>query len=110
MGYVDEQQINNVPKLKAAQVDFAKFRAVESTKAQTQMKSAKTDAAREVVLKDFNKTVTDRSNQSLKPLVDQTRGVMADVAKKRGLLLVVDRQALIYGGTDITGDVVASLK
>jgi Skp family chaperone for outer membrane proteins len=37
--------------------------------------------------------------------VDQTRSATADVARKKGLLLVLDRADVVYGGTDITADV-----
>ena len=38
------------------------------------------------------------------------RNVIGDVARKKGLLLVIDRTNLIYGGTDITSDVANGLK
>ncbi len=44
------------------------------------------------------------------PLVDQTRNVIAQVARKRGLVLVIDKGNLVYGGTDITSDVTSALK
>ena len=39
-----------------------------------------------------------------------TRGAIADVAKAKGLMLVVDRGNVVFGGTDITTDVTAKLK
>ena len=35
---------------------------------------------------------------------------MSSVAQKRGLILVIDRGNVIYGGTDITADVTSALK
>ncbi len=43
-------------------------------------------------------------------MVDQTRGAISDVAKAKGLILVVDKGDIIYGGTDITADVTSKLK
>ena len=42
--------------------------------------------------------------------MDQTRSVIGDVAKKKGLVLVIDRNNIIYGGEDITADVTAGFK
>ena len=58
--------------------------------------------------RSFNSTTrrsSDKQDQLLKPLVDQTKAATADVARKKKLLLVVDRADVIYGGTDITSDV-----
>ena len=44
-----------------------------------------------------------------KEMADQVTGAVKSVASKRGLSLVVDKAAVIYGGTDITKDVSDSL-
>jgi Skp family chaperone for outer membrane proteins len=110
VGYVDQTQIDAIPKLKAANDDFQKFQADQQTQAQAKLKSAKTDADRQQVLKDYQSALADKQKQEIAPLVDQTRSAIAGVAKKRGLLLVIDRSNLIYGGTDITSDVTSALK
>ena len=110
VGYVDQQQLDALPKIKNATDDFSKFKAGQDQATAAKLKSAKTQSDRDAILKDYQKTLTDRQNQTLKPLADQTRAAMADVAKKRGLILVVDRANIIYGGTDITSDVTAAVK
>jgi len=110
VGFVDQSQIDQVPKLKAANDDFQKYQADQQQQAQGKVKAAKTDADRQQVLKDYQAALADKNKQEIQPLVDRTRDVIADVAKKRGLLLVIDRSNLIYGGTDITSDVTAALK
>jgi Skp family chaperone for outer membrane proteins len=110
VGYVDQTQIDALPKLKAANDDFQKFQADQQQIAQSKMKSAKNDADKQQVLKDYQTAISDKQKQEIAPLVDQTRNAISDVAKKRGLLLVIDRSNLIYGGTDITSDVTSALK
>jgi Skp family chaperone for outer membrane proteins len=110
VGFVDQSQIDAVPRLKSANDDFQKFQADQQQQAQNKVKAAKTDADRQQVLKDYQAALADKSKSEIAPLVDQTRNAIADVAKKRGLLLVIDRSNLIYGGTDITSDVTAALK
>jgi len=110
VGYVDQRQIDSVPKLKAANDDFVKFQNDEQAKAQVALRNAKTDDERRKIFTDLRKTIADKQQQSIQPLVEQTRSVIAEVARKRGLILVVDRNNMIYGGVDITADVTSALK
>jgi outer membrane protein len=110
VGFVDQTQIDQIPKLKTAAADFDKFRLDQQAKAQAKMKAAHSDADRQAVLRDFQKALADQQKAALDPLVQQTRDAIASVAKAKGLVLVVDKTNLIYGGTDITSDVVAAFK
>ncbi|HEY0798194.1 MAG TPA: OmpH family outer membrane protein, partial [Candidatus Baltobacteraceae bacterium] len=67
------------------------------------------DADRTQILKDYQTAIANQEKSTLTPLVDQTRNTIADVAKAHHLLLVIDRADLIYGGSDITADVVKEL-
>lgn len=110
VGFVDQAQIDQVPALKSANDDFQKFQASQQQAAQAKIKGAKSDADRQAVLKDYQAALADKNKQEIAPLVDKTRDVIAGVAKKKNLLLVIDRSNLIYGGTDITSDVTSALK
>ena len=110
VGYVDQQAIDATPKVKAATDDFLKFKSDQDKTAGTKLKGAKTDADRDAILKDYRKTLDDKQNVTLKPMIDATRNAIGDVAKTKGLILVIDRGNIVYGGTDITSDVTAKLK
>lgn len=110
VGFVDQAQIDALPKIKSATDDFAKFKADQDRQMPAKLKAAKSDADRNALLKDYQKTLEDKNNQVLKPLADKTRDAITDAARKRGLVLVVDRADIIYGGTDITADVTNALK
>jgi outer membrane protein len=110
VGYVDQTKIDALPSIKAATDDFAKFKQAQDQAAAAKFKAAKTQADRDAVLKNYQKTLIDKQNSTLKPLVDKTKDAMAGVAQSKGLVLVVDRGNIIYGGTDITADVTSKLK
>lgn len=110
IGYVDQNTLDQIPKLKSASEDFAKYDLAQKQAAQAKMAKAKTDAERQAIFNDYNKTVGAKRDEQLKPLVDQTKSVIADTAKKKNLILVVDKGDIIYGGTDITSDVQSALK
>ena len=105
IGFVDQTALDALPKVKAANDEFAKFATDQRAAFSAKFASARTDADKAQVGKDYNKTLSDKQDQLLKPLVDQTKSVTADVAKKKDLLLVIDRADVIFGGTDITKDV-----
>ena len=110
VGYVDQTQIDALPSIKAASADFQKFKATQDQQTAAKFKSAKTQADRDAIMKDYQKTLSDKQTQTLKPLIDKTRDAMTSVAQKRGLILVIDRANVIYGGADITADVTSALK
>lgn len=110
VGWVDQAQIDQLDQFKKAQDDFNKFAADQRKAAQDKLKGAKTDADRTKIYQDYQKSIDDKRDQVVKPLVDQTRAAIESVAKKKGLVLVIDRGNLIFGGTDVTSDVVAILK
>jgi outer membrane protein len=110
VGYVDQTQIDAVPSIKAATAEYTTFKAGEDQQMSVRFKSAKTQADRDALLKQYQQALQDEQNRVLKPLADKTTAAMADVARKRGLVLVVDRNDVIYGGTDITADVTSALK
>ncbi|MDQ2872283.1 MAG: hypothetical protein M3R35_04025, partial [Candidatus Eremiobacteraeota bacterium] len=89
IGYVDQQQIDQLPKVKTANDDYLKFANDQKQQAEKQMSGAKTDADRQSIAKNFQKALGDEQDKVLKPLVDQTKSAMADVAKKKNLILVV---------------------
>lgn len=110
VGYVDQSAIDQTPKVKAATDQFVKFKQDQDKAAADKLKGAKNDADRESILKDYRKTLDDKQNQTLKPMVDSTRGAISDIAKNKGLILVVDKGNIVFGGTDITKDVTDKLK
>jgi outer membrane protein len=110
VGFVDQRAIDELAKVKAAQDDFAKYKSDQDKATQVKLKSAKTEADRQAIFTDYKKALDAKSEQVIKPVVDQTRGVIGDVAKKKGLMLVIDRNNIIYGGQDITSDVTAAFK
>jgi outer membrane protein len=110
VGYVDQAAVDQTAKVKAATDEFVKFKQEQDKVAGDKLKGAKTDAERDAILKDYRKTLDDRQNKTLKPVVDATRSAISDVAKAKGLILVVDKGNIVFGGTDITKDVTDKLK
>jgi outer membrane protein len=105
IGYVDQTVLDNVAKVKTANDEMTQFAATQRTLFAPQLASARSEADKKKIFDQYNKTIADKQDQLLKPLVDQTKNATASVASSKKLLLVIDRADVIYGGTDITADV-----
>jgi outer membrane protein len=110
IGFVDQTVLDGLPRVKAANDQMAQFAAAQKQIFAPQMAQAKGDQAKQQQLyAQFQKTVNDKETELLKPLVDATKSATADVARKKNLILVIDRADILYGGTDITADVQSEL-
>ena len=111
IGFVDQSQIDQVPKIKQANDDFLKYAQAQRAQALKQMQGAKNNPQKQQqIFQDYQKSLSAQQDKTLKPLVDQTRAAMATVAQQKHLILVIDRSDVIFGGTDITKDVQDALK
>jgi outer membrane protein len=110
IGFVDQTVLDSLPKVKAANDEMAQFAATQKQIFAPQLAAAGKDQAKQQqIYAQFQKTVNDKETELLKPLVDATKAATADVAKKKNLILVVDRADVLSGGTDITTDVQSEL-
>jgi outer membrane protein len=105
IGYVDQTVLDGVPKVQNANNAMNQFETTQRQVYAARLAQARGPSEKQQILQQFNKAVSDKQDQLLKPLVDQTRAATSDVARKKNLLLVVDKADVIYGGTDITADV-----
>ena len=67
------------------------------------------DAEKEKLFTDMQQQFNQKRQAIEKDMDDQVTGAVKSVASKKGLALVVDKSAVIYGGTDITKEVTDSL-
>ncbi len=105
IGFVDQTALDAVPKVQTANSTMQQFETTQRQVYSARIAQARSPSEKQQLLQEYNKTVADRQDQLLKPLVDQTRAATTDVARKKNLLLVIDKADVIYGGTDITTDV-----
>ncbi len=106
IGYVDQAVLANSPQVKAASQQLATYAEKERRYYGLQFQQAGSNAQRQQqIAQAYNKAMSDEQDQLLKPVVDHAQAVTAQVAQRKGLLLVIDHADILYGGTDITTDV-----
>jgi outer membrane protein len=109
VGYVDQTQIDQLPKAKAAADAFQAARARLGQELNKEL-VGKSQADQLALVQSFNNQLKDEQKKDVQPLNDQIQKAISDVARKQKLLLVVDQADRVYGGTDVTADVLAALK
>ncbi len=67
------------------------------------------DAEKEKLFADMQQQFNQKRQAIEKDMDDQVTNAVKSVASKKGLSLVVDKSAVIYGGNDITKEVADSL-
>ena len=105
IGFVDQNVLDGLPRVQTANSQMSQFESTQRQLYASKLALARSQSDKQQVLSDYTKSITEKQNQLLKPLVEQTRSVTGDVARKKNLLLIVDRADVIYGGMDITSDV-----
>jgi outer membrane protein len=105
IGYVDQTALDGVPKVQTANNTMNQFETTQRQVYSARVAQARNPSERQQILQEYNKLISDKQDELLKPLVDQTRAATSEVARKKNLLLVIDKADVIYGGTDITADV-----
>jgi Skp family chaperone for outer membrane proteins len=109
VGYVDQRQLDQLPKVKKANDDFMAFRQNLQSQLNAQLRGKSADQ-RQQTISSFNSQLSDEQKKVVQPIIDSTNAAIAAVAKKQGLLLVIDSQSRVYGGTDVTPDVLKALQ
>lgn len=109
IGYVDRQRVlMSHPQMEAVMQSMQS----EST---TMQKTFEEQAAtmspqeKERFAIQLQQRLQQKENELMKPLIDQIEAEIKKLAEAKGLTVVVDANIVIYGGTDITADVVKSL-
>ena len=109
IGFVDQTQIDALPKVKAANDSFLATRAKLGQELNKQL-AGKSQAEQATIVQQFNDQLKTEQKKTVQPIIDQTQKAIATVARQHKLSLVIDQIDRVYGGTDITSDVVNALK
>ncbi len=105
IGYVDQTVLDSIAKVQSANNEMQQFQTTQRQLYAAKLAQAKSNTDKQQIFTEYNKSISDKQDQLLKPLVDETKSATAAIAKRKNLLLVVDKADVVYGGMDITTDV-----
>ena len=68
------------------------------------------DSDKQKLMKQYQEELSAKDKELLEPINKKVDAAIIAVGKKKGLAVVVDKGAVVYGGLDVTADVNAELK
>jgi len=68
------------------------------------------DKKKAVIVENLQLDMRNEEAKLMTPILKEVNNVIAKVAKAKGITIVLNKGLVIYGGIDITNDVVTALK
>jgi outer membrane protein len=110
VGFIDQSAVANLPAFVSANQQLAGYKQQLDAQYASAMRAARSDADKQRITLQFQQQFSDRQNEVVGPLFQRAQAAIASVAAGKKLSIVVDKRIVIYGGQDITGDVVNAVK
>src|ERR1700736_2826875 len=108
IGFVDQAALGQLGPFVAAQQQFAQFQRGLGAQYQAAIKG-KSQADQARIYQDFNARRSAKQRELFGPLLERATNAIASVAANKNLGVVVDKTIIIYGGLDVTKDVIDML-
>ena len=106
IGVVDQQEVLKNNQMVAMEYQKKLQETANQTKKDFDTKAeGLSDEEKEKLYADMSQEFNEKRVAIEKDMKDRSEGVVKSVASKKGLSLVVEKSAVIYGGTDITKEV-----
>ena len=110
IGVVDRQQLmQTMPGL--AEVQNSMRAEVETAQKEFEEKSKDmNDQEKTKLMTEYQEKLGEKQKGLIEPLTKKLDEAISAVGKKKGLVVVVDKPVVVYGGLDVTSDVSNELK
>lgn len=104
VGVVDHEALMDLPELVEARKKYQQF--FSSLKKEYQKKSGGlSPGAKEELMQGYSEQLSQAQKQFVEPIFDRLEKTIHQVAKDKKLACVLSREDVLYGGVDITRDV-----
>jgi len=111
VGYISQEKLMNISKMRDAQDELYKIFSDMNKNLEKEAKEIYGDGAPPAgFLANYQKKLDEKKKTILKPVEDEINKVSGEVAKEKGLSIILDDVNVLYGGMDITDDVVTKLE
>jgi len=109
VGVVDYRQVGSShPQLQSANAEMQK--AVQDAQKEFEEKSKNmSDQEKNDYYQQTQQRLQQKNQELMEPIQKSIEENVKKVAEKKGLSVVLDKSAVVYGGTDITQDVINSI-
>jgi len=110
VGYISKSKLAELPELRKVEDKLKEeYRKIER-KIQDETKDLEDQAKITEIVSKYEKEFDAKREELYKPVEDKINSAAEEIAKAKGLIVIVDEEDILYGGEDITYDVVDKLK
>lgn len=112
VGYLNQEKLYNIPKMKKAQEAYFKEFNEMQVKLEKTVKELYGDNSMPPakILSDYQKKLDSKKAEIFKPVDDEINKAASDIAKEKNLIVVLDEINILYGGIDLTDEVVDKME
>lgn len=111
VGYVvKEKLLSNHPRFQDFQKQVRELYEKKKAEAEEQVKKLTSDDEKRKAVAAKEREFAEEHDKMLKPLIDEIEAAIRKVAQAKKLAVVLDRSVVVFGGVDITDEVIAELK
>jgi outer membrane protein len=110
VGFLDQSAVASLPAFVAANQQVAAYKAALEGQFANAMRGARSDADKQRITLQYQQEFQDKQNELMGPLFQRAQAAIAAVSAQKKLSVVVDKRIVIYGGQDITSDVVNEVR
>ena len=111
VGVIDMSRLDNPenPVYVKAAKEFTDYRSQVAADMQTKVDAAQDDATKAKIKQEAQANVEKKMEEMNKQMADKTMEVAKSVGDAKGLSVVLPKDAVLYGGVDITDQVLKKL-
>jgi outer membrane protein len=110
VGFLDQAQVGSLPMFVTANQQLQSYQAQLNDQFKSALRGAKNDADKQRIQAQFQQEFSDKQTELIGPLFNRAQVIIANVAAAKHLSVVVDKRIIVYGGVDITNDVISAMR
>lgn len=111
VGYINDVQVlSQSEKYKKAQESLQKLGVTKTNAAKAAFDKEKDEKKKAQIVQNVQLELREAENKMITPIYSEINGIIAKVAKAKGVTVVLNNRFVLYGGIDITEDVIKEIK
>jgi outer membrane protein len=110
VGYLSQQRVYDIPKMKDVQDTYYNEYMIMQGKIEKETKDLKDKEKVAKIITDYQKKLDEKKKELFKPVEDAINAAADGIAKEKGLIVILNDTDILYGGVDITSDVIDKVK
>lgn len=111
VGYIDDGRVlSQSEKFKKAQESLQKLSVTKTNAAKAAFDKEKDEKKKAQIVQNVQLELREAENKMITPIYSEINAIIAKVAKAKGVTIIISNRFVLFGGVDITDDVIKEIK